>query len=512
MKKQHLIFNLISAVFFSVVFYRNYLGLNVFLFSILAIIIMVYLNKPLRRTFLTDFLFVATVLSSIMFVIHNSSWNLFLNIIFLLCLSTELFYGGFRSFSNNLAESIVRLFTSQISIFLPWIKQSNYIQKNQIPSSQNKISFSKIFYLILIPFIIFILFFIIYSNASSIFFDKFELIIYYVVHFITNINLVFVFLFIFGFIIGNVLYMKTIPIGFKKIDSFTEDTLQRRRKMHYKKFKITGIRNIYYSGLVIFVLLNLLILYFNILDIIYIWFGFKWDGSFLKEFVHEGTWLLVFSVFLSAIIVMIFFKDNINFYSKNKWLKVLAVVWLLQNMIMVISVFIRNYYYIYYFGLAYKRIAVMFFLLLVFFGLFTVIIKILKLKSSFYLWRINGWAFIIVIFLSGFINWDVFIARYNFKNADRSFIDFRFMSELGYAALPYTYKSDKELDEIMKMQEQAMPFNIHHKYFYTTNIYKFKLLKKLKSFEYKYNRNNLLGWNYADYKTIKILKERGILK
>ena len=107
------------------------------------------------------------------------------------------------------------------------------------------------------------------------------------------------------------------------------------------------------------------------------------------EFVHEGTWLLVFSVFLSAAIALFFFKGNLNYFSKNKWLKRLTIVWIAQNLVMVISVMLRNYWYITYFGLAYKRIAVLFFLLLTMIGLITIIIKILNKKSSYYLWRVT---------------------------------------------------------------------------------------------------------------------------
>lgn len=516
MKKQHLIFNLISAIFFAIVFFKNYLGLNVFLFTLMAVAIMIYLNKPLRRTLLTNFLLIATILSSIMFVIHNSAWNLFLNFLFLISFSTELFYGGFKSYAHNFAESFFRVFSSQISIFLPWFSQYEMPLNQKISNNDAKSHFHfnirKIFFVIFIPAIIFVLFFIIYANASSIFYNKLEGIINFIVDFITSINIVFVLLIILGLIVGNVLYMKTIPVGLKKKDSLSNDYLTRVRKRHYQRFRNTGLKTFYQAGVMLMVLLNILIFYFNILDIVYIWFGFKWDGSFLKEFVHEGTWLLVFSVILSAAIALNLFKDNINFFSKNKLLKILTLIWIIQNMVMVISVFIRNYWYIHYFNLAYKRIAVIFFLFLVFFGLITVIIKILKLKSSYFLWRVNSFALIIVLFVSGLFNWDIIIAKYNFNHADRAFLDLKFYTNMGYSALPYTYKSEEELEKIIKIQEKVMPFDIHQDYFYDVYTYESMLSRRLEAFEKKLNRNKFLEWNYADYSTKKILKERGILK
>ncbi|MEJ5266422.1 MAG: DUF4173 domain-containing protein [Bacteroidales bacterium] len=516
MKKQHLIFNLISAIFFAIVFFKNYLGLNVLLFTLMAVAIMIYLNRPLRRTLLTNFLLLATIISSIMFVIHNSSWNLFLNILFLISLSTELFYGGFKSYAHNFAESFFRIFSSQISIFLPWFPQYEMQLNQKISNTETKSHYHfdirKMFFVIFIPAVIFILFFIIYAKASSIFYNKLQGIINFVVDFISSINIVFVLLIFLGLIVGNVLYMKTVPVGIKKRDSLSGDFLTRVRKRHYQRFRNTVLKTFYQTGVVLMILLNILIFYFNILDVVYLWFGFKWDGSFLKEFVHEGTWLLVFSVILSAAIALNLFKDNINFYSKNKLLKILTLIWIIQNMVMVISVFIRNYWYIHYFNLAYKRIAVIFFLVLVFFGLITVIIKILKLKSSYFLWRMNSLALIIVLFISGLFNWDIIIAKYNFNHADRAFLDLKFYTKMGYSALPYTYKSSDELEKIIKIQETVMPFDIHQDYFYDVYTYESILSHRLKDFEKKINRNKFLEWNYADYRTKRLLKDRGIIK
>jgi hypothetical protein len=301
--------------------------------------------------------------------------------------------------------------------------------------------------------------------------------------------------------------MKTTSLGLLKMDTNGNDNLYRTRRKSFIKFKNTGLKTQYLSGIVLLASLNVLILYFNILDFTYLWFGFVWDGSFLKEFVHEGTWALVFSVFISAGIALYFFRHNLNFYSKNKWLKRLTIIWIAQNIIMVFSVVLRNYWYINYFGLAYKRIAVLFFLLLTIIGLITIIIKILKLKSTFYLWRINGFALFTVLILTTCVNWDMLIAKFNFQHYDRSLIDYRFMSKLNNSALPYTLKTLDELEKINKAQEEVMPFSIYLPYLWDIYTYQVEVSIKKEKFIKRYQHTNLLEWNLADYQTFKKLEK-----
>ncbi|MDD3741422.1 MAG: DUF4173 domain-containing protein, partial [Bacteroidales bacterium] len=361
MKKQTvIIINLVMALFFAILFYKNFIGINLFLFEALAIPIMFYINRPVKLNLFSGAILGTVVLSAIMVVLLNTSWCIFINIFMLFVLSGVFAYSGFRSYIHALGESFLRLFSSQFSIFIPW---SNEEKPKINPAKQNSMSMSKVLYFIIIPVAIVILFLIIYASASSVFYKQFEDVFKAIGDFIRSIDFLFVVMIIFGLVVGNALFMKTPSVGLLKLDKNSNDLLIRKKTRHFYPFKVNGLKMQYLSGVILLISLNVLILYFNILDFIYLWFGFKWDGSFLKEFVHEGTWLLVFSIFLSAGIALFFFKGNLNFFSKNKWLKRLVIIWIAQNMIMVISVMLRNYWYINYFGLAYKRIAVLFFLL-----------------------------------------------------------------------------------------------------------------------------------------------------
>lgn len=150
----------------------------------------------------------------------------------------------------------------------------------------------------------------------------------------------------------------------------------RRPDFRLKTTKALNLRKEYLVA--VFGLVNTLLLVVNATDVRWLWFGFEPAPGFdLAQFVHEGTYVLIFSILLVVGIVLWFFRRNLNFYAPG--LRVLrwgATVWVLQNGVLAVSVGLRNYYYILNSGIAHKRIGVCFFLLLPFFGLATVLLKI----------------------------------------------------------------------------------------------------------------------------------------
>ncbi|RZL52835.1 MAG: DUF4173 domain-containing protein, partial [Pedobacter sp.] len=112
-------------------------------------------------------------------------------------------------------------------------------------------------------------------------------------------------------------------------------------------------------GIISFVALNTLLLLLNGIDIFTLWLNNAANnGKNFSAELHDGTNTLIFSIVIAMLIIVYFFSGNLNFYKKNKWIKSLAYVWIAQNAFLVISVFHRDYDYIFYHGLTYKRIGV----------------------------------------------------------------------------------------------------------------------------------------------------------
>ncbi len=498
-RKQFLALILIVAGVFTLLFYRNSIGINLTIFEWILIPVMLFVNKPDKLNFLSKSILVTLIISSIMVAVINTPWTIFINFVLLFSFSTLLAFKGFRSYIHAFGESFMRVFTTHFS-------SQNYSDNNK-----NDIKLTNIFIKILlygiVPLAIVLIFLLMYLNASSKFASIVDPFLNYIGRMFENLNITIVLIFILGVIVANILLRNSNPVGLWDMDISSKDDLERKRIKHFLTFKNTGLKTQNIMGIITLSALNVLILIFNITDIQSVWF-FEWGGDFLKEFVHEGTWILIFAILCSSLIALFFFKDNLNFYSKNKLIKSLSITWIAQNIVMAISVIIRNYWYMTYFGLAYKRIAVLFFLVLAIIGLITVIIKITNKKTAFYLLKTNSFAAIILIAFSSFVDWNVVIAKYNFNNYKKSFVEYRFMATLEDSSLPYTIKTKEELKTIDSLQNKALPTITRYSYFWDSEKY-FEMIELKKSdFLERYLAQKPLEWNLSDYITYKKLKNK----
>jgi hypothetical protein len=206
------------------------------------------------------------------------------------------------------------------------------------------------------------------------------------------------------------------------------------------------------AGIILLVMMNLLLLLVNIVDVSWIWTGFTVPENFdLKQFVHEGTWLLILSILMSIGILLYLFRRNQNFHPKRKALQILAVLWLAQNFILGISVFIRNIHYMEFHGLAHKRIGVVIFLVLVMFGLFSMVRKVLERRTGFNLVVHNSWAAFLVLVVASGVDWDTYILEKNLAHGNPAEIDIDLYLELDERTIPLVYAN---LDRIAVQMEK----------------------------------------------------------
>lgn len=79
----------------------------------------------------------------------------------------------------------------------------------------------------------------------------------------------------------------------------------------------------------------------------------------------------------------------------------------------------------------------LFFLVACLVDLGTLLYKVAKTKSIYYVVRVNALAVYFILLAICMVNWDGIIARYNFRNYKSSFIHLPFMSNLSDKTLPY---------------------------------------------------------------------------
>jgi hypothetical protein len=206
------------------------------------------------------------------------------------------------------------------------------------------------------------------------------------------------------------------------------------------------INDQYWTAFLTLAMLNILILFFNVQEFFNI--GNQVadaTATAMRYSVHFGTYILVFSIVLAMGLLFYFFSDDLNFIEKSPTLRLLAYAWIAQNAVMVITVALRNYAYINNYGLAYKRVGVIFFLLLTLFGLFTMLLKIKDIRTFSSILMLNGWSVYLTMILISTVNWDVFITRYNLTHTDPSRLDLRFLLQ---------DVSDKNLHVLLEYKSQ----------------------------------------------------------
>jgi hypothetical protein len=348
----------------------------------------------------------------------------------------------------------------------------------------------------LVPLIL-LLFIGMYRSSNS-HFDRFMAKVFALVE---NVDLTLAGSFLVGLLISGFLLLTSRNEGLLRWASHGQDQLpptgdgsQVRSELLSATMLLTG--------------LNVLLLIANVLDIKYVWTGFQFDGQYLKQFVHEGTYMLLLSILLGAAIVLYHFRGDLNFHRRNRVVKWLSYAWLAQNMMLALSVGMRNYWYIHYYALAYKRIGVAFFLLALCIGLVLVMIKVRRGRTAHYLLRTNTVAVYCVAVMMALFNWDGIIARYNMAQAGRAFVHLDFLATLSDKALPGLVWSPVELERIAAFNATLIggAERYSRNLYMTPEAYRERIQQRVRDFLKEYPQRSWKEWNRADAKVYEALK------
>lgn len=449
-----------GAVLFNIIFWQEKLAVNALLFDAFVLWSVFYLYPAAFTKPAMKWLLLAHAVALITVIVHNTvlsklafSVTLLLVVVFTQYLHRSVWYAAASAIGNYLLF-IVSFFENLKLVEATGVKSTGI---------------RKALRFLIIPMLIAGIFFLLYSFSNAVFHDVVGEIGIAVSNFFGRLFTWFswdrlAFLLLGLFITGGLL-MKMHSNYFSDKDLSQKNDLWRRKNnlARYKQSAMfdvlsllmgrfakgnMALRNENVVGMISLVMLNLLVLFINIIDIKYVWFGFTYSpGLDLKAYVHDGTGMLIFSIVLAMAVLLFFFRGNLNFYKKNKWLRYGAYGWIFQNAILVISVLLRDFYYIQYMGLAYKRIGVLVFLAMVLMGLVTVFIKIRLRKTSYYLLRVNGWFAIVLLVSASCINWDELMADYNIAHRNTVPLDVKFLLTLSDKTLPLIDKHQEVLED-----------------------------------------------------------------
>ena len=142
--------------------------------------------------------------------------------------------------------------------------------------------------------------------------------------------------------------------------------------------------------------------------------------------------------------------------ARNRTLQRLSYIWLAQNVVLAISVCVRNYWYIHYYALAYKRIGVGFFLLATCVGLVLVMLKVSDRGSSHFLLRWNMFSVLCIGLVMALFDWDTIIARYNMAQRGKAFVELDYLTTMSDRTLPYLIRSNLQLEDLDTFNEHLL--------------------------------------------------------
>ncbi|MCX6303620.1 MAG: DUF4173 domain-containing protein [Bacteroidetes bacterium] len=488
------------AVLFTLLFYHQWAGLNLLLFEVVLIPLSLWKTSIKPRT-VNGWVLTAGVAATAVFTfIHASSFVIIMNVVALFLWAGWLLLPEGRSL-----VAFARL--ASVNLFRAPLNAVSLLQATSGRSRRIQHLFRQLIYLV-IPFFLILVFLVIYLSSNphlAEIFDRFaSLADQWFSVFAEYIDFSLWGVILFGLLTGIFFMFRSGSAAISSWDRDSDENLHRRRRHGMGKwFRMLALQSEYRAGVFLLVILNLLILLQNMLDIWYVWFHFEWNGQYLRQFVHEGTYLLILSILISIGIILWLYRGNLNFLQQNRMLRRLSYAWLIQNMVLVISVAIRNAWYISYFALAYKRIGVFIFLVLTLVGLITVLIKVGRLKTPFFLLRVNAFAAFILLTTASLVNWDVVIARYNFAHYQTAFVHLDWLCTLSDKALPYLDKSEADLEKIRQVQDVNYPFD--HKYMSPQEYH--KIIQQRKSrFIADFEQQSTLSLNIADYMAFLDLK------
>lgn len=493
--KNNLLF-IAFIILFHNLFWQQDASLNIVLFT-LAAIGLHYAQKGFRRPTRLESLFgICYLVAAVSLLVVNSSVSLVVTII-----SFITYFGYLRLRQSSALENFLNSLYGFIGWKSPVLPSPVWVAGQKRPAG---VLYTR---LAIIPVLIFIFYIVMFSGGNSIFRGWSHTVFGRFIEYLEEISWAYVFFLLFGiFIVRWIFSTKN-----KTVLALSENSsLQRVRRKYKISFGINDLKHEYITALMLFGSLNVLFAIVNFIDVKWVWFQFYVPAEFsLKDFVHDGVGYLIITLLISMGLILYFFRKNLNFYPTGKWLRILAIAWVIQNGILAISVVIRTVQYINFHGLASGRIGLMVFLTMVGFGLVTLFIKISQKKNSAYVLRMNSGFALILFTLCATVNWDGVIARVNLNHQVANEIDVNNYLNLNPQVYPTIFAN---LD---KVETQIRQHNNNEvRWIRFTNIDDFKQELVNRSERYLAERSELSAfdsWSYADQKAVgeleKILKE-----
>lgn len=428
----------LGALAFSFLLYSKSFGLNLFL---LAVIIVVLLLAHSKRAVFPWHYALCYLFTAFMVFVDPSGFHLFVHFLSLCVFigksvlkKSSVYIASFTGLLNFLVSALVRYVEARDS--------AEPVKRNLSPTTVNYIKG------VLLSSVLLVLFAFLYQNANPVFEEL-----------VQGIDLSFFsFQWAFFTLLGYLLFLNLLtPYAPREV---LEYDLEKGNELVAPSMPFSGVaikelekeRTL---GTMVFGALNILLIFFLITDFMYLVQATSRSYSGYSDSVHQGVYALVLSFVTAIVLILYFFRGNLNFYERNSSLKKLCYGWIFLNLLLVASTCYKNWEYVSALGFTYKRIGVFIYLILTLVALVTAYLKVSQLKNFMYLFRMNTASLFALLIVATAVPWNRAITWYNLNQLEQP--DIQYLLQLGDSTMPLLHSySKKEGSYLILEQEEAI--------------------------------------------------------
>jgi hypothetical protein len=189
------------------------------------------------------------------------------------------------------------------------------------------------------------------------------------------------------------------------------------------------------------ILFNLLFAVQTVMDVNYLWCGVALpQGMTYATYAYRGIYPLILTALLSACFVIVAMRPG-DAAERSPMIRGLVLLWIGQNVLLMISAILRLDLYVEAYSLTYLRVAAFVWMALVAVGLVLIVARAVFYRSNGWLVRMNAAVFVLTLFSCCFINFPDIVATYNVTHSrdvggSGERLDVDYLASLGPQVIP----------------------------------------------------------------------------
>ncbi len=363
-------------------------------------------------------------------------------------------------------KALVNIFTGPLTA----IAQLFALDREEI-STQRLL---KLLFVIVIPAFIAIMFAAFYSNLNPYFEKGFQDII-------NSLDMTILLTFLLGTFASLYIFRAHLPPKLNFFDQFLGNDFNIKNDEAQNPNAAIEQQ----AGLSLFGILNVVLIIFLISDIAFVNQLSHGVGDDYSQYVHQGVGMLIFSIILATSFIIYFFRGyKFSSLPNSNWLKRLALLWVILNIILIGTTSFKNLFYVIEYGLTLKRIGVFVYLTMAAAGLAFAFLKVFYGKTNSYLFRNLYWSFFLILTVNLCMDWSMITVRFNIHEnvKDHRNLDWGYLLTLNDRVIPTICRYQTQL-RLSEPEMESLTRTLQHRQ------------TRLKNYNPDWRKMSLAKWN-----------------